>query len=267
MKHYLLVHGAWEGSWSWEDTTPILESPERTVTVVDLPGSYGNKQPISEVTMASYVQTVADATRKLDHEVILVGHILGGAVISQVAELIPQKIERLVYVAAFLLENGDSVIEAMQRDPAGEFLPQLAFSDDQSYVTASEQTLRDVAFHDVEEKTIQPALARMAERQATEPFVAKAVVSDERFGSVPKTFIRTDLDKMVTPALQEEMLGNWKVDQVHRLRSGHFPTLSMPEELADVLSLVGRTRPALAEPIGDAAAADARAENAAEVGA
>ena len=61
----------------------------------------------------------------------------------------------------------------MQRDPAGEFLPQLTFSEDQSYGRASEQTLRDVAFHDVHEKTIQPALTRMAERQATEPsFIA-----------------------------------------------------------------------------------------------
>jgi len=235
MKHYILVHGAWEGSWSWEDTAPSLIAQGHKVTAVDLAGSYSNKQPISQVTMASYVQTVADAIRQLDHKVILVGHSMAGAVISQVAELLPEKIERLVYVAAFLLADGDSVLEAMQRDPAGEFLPQLTFSEDQSSVSASEQTLRDVAFHDVEEKTIQPALKRMADQQATEPFIAKVAVSNERFGSVPKTFIRTDLDKMVTPALQEEMLGNWKVDRVHHLPSGHFPTLSMPGQLAEEL--------------------------------
>ena len=185
--------------------------------------------------MASYVKTVADVIREVDDKVILVGHSMAGAVISQVAELLPEKIERLVYVAAFLLADGDSVLRAMQRDPAGEFLPQLTFSEDQSYASASEQTLRDVAVHDVQEKTIQPALTRMAERQATEPFMAKVVVSDEKFGSVPKTFIRTDLDKMVTSALQDEMLRNWKVDRAHRLPSGHFPTLSMPQQLAEEL--------------------------------
>lgn len=236
MKHFMLVHGAWEGSWSWEDTAPVLEHNGHTVTAVDLAGSYSNQQPISQVTMASYVKTVADLVRSLDHPVVLVGHSMAGAVISQVAELLPEKIERLVYVAAFLLSNGDSVLEAMKRDPAGEFLPKLVFSDDETAVSASEATLRNVAFHDVAGKTIRSALKRMAEQQATEPFVAKVAVSEENFGTVPKTFIRTDLDKMVTPALQEEMLRNWKVEQVHRLPSGHFPTLSMPEELATLLA-------------------------------
>jgi pimeloyl-ACP methyl ester carboxylesterase len=235
MKHYVLVHGAWEGSWSWEDTAPFLEGNGNTVTAVDLAGSYGNKQPISQVTMESYVKTVADVIRPLDHQVILVGHSMAGAVISQVAELLPEKIERLVYVAAFLLASGDSVLEAMKRDPDGEFLPKIVFSDDQSSASASDETLREVAFHDAREEAIQPALDRMADQQATEPFLAKVVVSDEKFGSVPKTFIRTDLDKMVTPALQEEMLGNWKVDRVSRMPSGHFPALSMPEKLAELL--------------------------------
>lgn len=235
MKHYMLVHGAWEGSWSWEDTIPHLNRPENTITVVDLPGSYGNKQPIADVTMESYIETVVATINKLDHKVILVGHSMAGAVISQVAERLPEKIERLVYVTAFLLESGDSILKAMQRDPNGEFLPQLVFSDDQSSVTATEQTLRDVAFHDVEAAKVPSALNRMAEWQATEPFMAEVVVSDERFGTVPKTYIRTDLDKMVSPVLQAEMLNNWKVDQVHHLEAGHFPTLSTPRELAEVL--------------------------------
>ena len=63
-----------------------------------------------------------------------------GAVISQVAELIPEKVEKLIYVAAFLLKEGGSVLEAMQSDPDGEFLPEIIFSNDQSYATVPEQT-------------------------------------------------------------------------------------------------------------------------------
>jgi hypothetical protein len=68
--------------------------------------------------------------------------------------------------------------------------------------------------------------------QATEPFMAKMVVSEERFGSVPKDYIRTAIDKMVSPILQDEILQNTKVDQVRILQAGHFPTLSVPETLA-----------------------------------
>ena len=232
MSHYILVHGAWEGAWSWENTTPELEKQGHRVTAIDLPGSVGNQQAIPEITMEGYVKTVADVITALDHKVVLVGHSMAGAIISQVAERMPEKIERLVYVAAFLLKNGDSVLEAMQRDPDGEYLPALVFAEDQSYAMAPEAALRSIAFHYVDETSIQHALPRMAEKQATQPFMAKVAVSDERFGSVPKTYIRTTDDKITSPALQDEMVANWEVDTVHVLASGLFPALSMPQELA-----------------------------------
>jgi len=235
MKHYILVHGAWEGSWSWDYTQPILESHGHIVTTIDLPGTERNKRDIPQVTLDSYVASVIEVIDGLDHQVVLVGHSMAGAVISRVAEIMPQKIEKLVYVAAFLLKNGDSVIEAMQRDPNGEFLPALKFSEDQRSVRASQTTWRNIAFHDVAEATILDTLPLVDVAQATEPFTAKLVLSDENFGSVPKVYIRTSIDKMVSPALQEEMVGNWQTDAVHVLESGHFPTLSMPEKLADVI--------------------------------
>lgn len=235
MKHYILVHGAWEGSWSWDNTQPVLEKHGHKVTAIDLPGTDKNRQAIPQVTMDNYVQTVVDAINALDHKVILVGHSMAGAIISQVAEQIPDRIERLIFAAAFLLKSGDSVIEAMQRDPDGEFLPKLMFSDDERSVTASEQTWRNIAFHDVDKTSVEKALPLVDVAQATEPFAAKVAVSDAKFGSVPKTYIGTSIDKMVSPKLQEEMIGNWPVDQVHALPSGHFPTLSMPEKLAEMM--------------------------------
>ena len=236
MTHYILVHGAWEGAWSWDLIQPVLEKAGHKVTSVDLPGSPGNKRDIVDVTMESYIDAVVDAINKAGQKIVLVGHSLAGAIISQVAERIPEKINRLIYVTAFLLANGDSIIEAMQRDPDSEFLPKLKFSDDQSYAAADEKTWRDIAFHDVRQERISSALPRVVgTKQATEPFMAKVVVSKEKFGSVPKTYIRTALDKMVSPKLQDEMLANWKVDKIHTVHSGHFPTLSLPETLAELI--------------------------------
>lgn len=236
MTHFILVHGAWEGSWSWEHVSPVLERLGHSVTAVDLHDRADADKTARNVTMASYVQTVVDQINQLDHKVTLVGHSMAGAVISLVAEQIPDKIEKLVYVAAFLLADGDSVLEAMQRDPNGEFLPELVFSDDQSSATATEQTWRAKAFHDVREPRILEVLPLVDVPQATEPFMARVKVSKARFGAVSKAYIRTAIDKMVSPMLQDEMLENWKVEQVHVLHSGHFPTLSMPEALAELIA-------------------------------
>jgi len=46
MKHYILVHGAWEESRIWDDVTPVLEAQGHTVTALDLPGHGSNSQPI-----------------------------------------------------------------------------------------------------------------------------------------------------------------------------------------------------------------------------
>ena len=235
MSHYILIHGAWEESRMWDDVSPILRDNGHIVTAIDLPGSGTNKQPDSLVTTSGYRQTVVDIITQLDHQVILVGHSMNGALISHVAEQIPEKIERLIYVTAFLLKDGGSVLEAMQSDADGEALPEIVFSDDQAYATLPVPALRKIGFHDVEESVIQRVLPLMAEWQATEPFMAKVVLSDEHFGSVPKTFIRTSIDKMVSPALQDTMITNWEVESVLDLEAGHFPAFSVPKKLAELL--------------------------------
>lgn len=235
MSHYILIHGAWEESGAWNDVSPILKQNGHTVTAVDLPGHGKNKRSILQVTMAGYIQAVVDVIQQLNHSVILVGHSMTGAVISQVAEQIPEKIERLIYVAAFLLKDGGFVLEAMQSDPDNEFLPEILFSEDQTYATVTEQTLRNIGFHDVEETVIRRVLPLMVEKQATEPFMAKVVVSDKNFGSVPKTYIRTSIDKVISPELQDTMIANWNVESVLDLESGHFPAFSMPEKLAEFI--------------------------------
>ena len=235
MSHYILIHGAWEESRMWDDVSPILEKNGHRVTALDLPGHGENKQAVSEVTMAGYLQTVVDVIKELDHQVILVGHSMNGALISLVAEQIPKKIERLVYVTAFLLKDGGTVLEAMESDADGEVLPEIVFSDDQFQATLPELALRRVGFHDIEETAIQRFLPLMAEWQATEPFMAKVALSDENFGSVAKTYIRTGIDKMISPAMQNTMIANWEVESVLDLESGHFPAFSVPEKLAGLL--------------------------------
>jgi pimeloyl-ACP methyl ester carboxylesterase len=235
MNHYILVHGAWEEAKIWNNVSPVLQENGHKVTAIDLPGHGDNKQLLSQVTMKNYVDYVVDIINQLDHKVILVGHSLAGAVVSQVAEQIPEKIERLTYVAAFLLEEGATVFEGMQSDEKGEFLPEIIFSNDQSYATVPEHALRTVGFHDVEEKNMLIVLSMMAEKQSTEPFMAKASLSDERFGVVPKTYIRTTIDKVTTPTLQDRMIGNWEVETVHDIESGHFPAFSVPEKLAELI--------------------------------
>ena len=250
MSHYVLVHGGWEESRIWGYVSPILEKFGHSVTAIDLPGHGANTRSVSEVTMEAYTQSVVDAIQEIDSQVILVGHSLTGAVISQVAERIPKRIERLIYVAAFLLNDGETVLGAMQSDADGEFLPEVVFSDDQTYATVPEQALRNIGFHDVDKTVIQRVLPLMVEKQATEPFMAEVRVSAENFGSVPKTYVRTSIDRVTSPALQDRMIANWDVERIVEMESGHFPAFSQPEKLAELMLQPDTTAAAKREGFG-----------------
>ena len=113
MSYYTLIHGAWEKSRMWDDVSPILKQNGHTVTAIDLPGHCDNNQSGSLVTTSNYRDTVVDLITSLDSQVVLVGHSMSGALVSQVAEQIPEKIEKLIYVTAFLLQDGGSVLETM----------------------------------------------------------------------------------------------------------------------------------------------------------
>lgn len=239
MSHILLVHGAWGGAWEFEATIKGLQERGHTASAIDLPGHGEFKAPISEVTMDTYVQTTVDAVNAIDGPVILVGHSLGGAVISQVGERLAAsgKLERLVYVAAMLPAAGESPLALMQGDGDGKLLPLLEFSEDQTSVRVGPEAVKSVLLNDVTEpERLAEFLPHFDMSQATEPFMFEAKLTEAAFGQVPRTYIRASVDLVLSPALQDQMIANWTVDEVVTLDSGHFPLMSMPDQLIDAVA-------------------------------
>jgi len=236
MKNYILVHGAWGGAWEFSKVIELLSADRSKVIAVDLPGHGDNQVPIAEVTMNAYVQKVSDIINDLGEKVILVGHSLAGSIISQVAENIPDKIDRLIYVAASLPKSGDTVMSLMQSDKKSELLPNIILSEDQSYATLKNEDIANLLLHDVVDRDyVEKLIPKFSIKQATEPFMASVKLSEKKFGSVTKYYIRATLDKVMSPSLQDEMINNWKVEQVFTLESGHFPLTSIPDRLVEVI--------------------------------
>src|SRR5713101_7587513 len=104
MSTYILVHGAWHGAWCWQKVTPLLELAGHMVIAPDLPGHGNDLTPLAAVTLASSVQCITDIIDAIPEkeEIILLGHSLGGMVISQGAEARAERIQRLVYLSALL---------------------------------------------------------------------------------------------------------------------------------------------------------------------
>ena len=107
MSTLVLVHGAWHGGWCWERVTPLLKEKGHEVVVVDLPGHGDSGVPFAEVTLAVYGNHAAEVLDEQVEPVMLVGHSMGGLVISEAAERRPEKIGLLVYLTGPAPGRGD----------------------------------------------------------------------------------------------------------------------------------------------------------------
>src|SRR6202012_3115759 len=113
MPRILLVHGAFGRAACWDRVLPGLRAAGHSPEAIDLPGAGEDPTPVAEVTLDRYARRVCDALAD-GPPAILVGHSMGGMVITQAAARCPERIERLVYVAAFVPEDGQSLIDLTQ---------------------------------------------------------------------------------------------------------------------------------------------------------
>src|SRR3954471_5708155 len=116
---FLLVHGAWHGGWCWRKLTPLLRAAGHQVLTPTLTGLGDRAHLLSaEVDLTTHIQDVSAVLEYEDlRDVVLVGHSYAGMVIAGVAEKARARLEQLVYLDAFLPEDGKAVKDFAPLNP------------------------------------------------------------------------------------------------------------------------------------------------------
>jgi len=231
---YVMVHSAWLGGWAWEPVASILEKHGHKVIAPDMPGHGKDNTPPSQVTMESYVKTVTDILDTQPEPVILVGHSLGGIIISQAAENRPDKVRSLVYLCAFLLPNGGSFLKATQGVTGSMVLDNLVMAEDNTYATIKEEVMHQAFAHDVPDGAFAQAKARVVP-EPTAPLGAAISITEDRWGRIPRYYIECLADKAIPPEVQKAMYTAIPVKKAFSMNTSHAPNFSAPEELAGYL--------------------------------
>lgn len=239
MSTLVLIHGGWHGAWCWDKVTPLLARAGHEVVALDLPGHGEDRTPAGEVTLEGYADRVVETIETLPGPVVLVGHSLSGTVISQVAERRPEKIDKLVYVCALLLPSGRSAIEASQEDGESVILKNAEVEADQGRIILFEEGMREALYHDCPEEDFERA-RQLISPQPLAPLGTPVSVTEDNFGSVRRTYVRTTRDRAVSPAAQERMYAESPCEKVVSMETGHLPFFAAPEELAGHLDALAR---------------------------
>ena len=111
MARFILVHGGFFGAWIWLPLMDRLKAAGHAVEAFDLPGMGNDHTSASEVSLDSYAGRVCEVLATSSEPAIVVGHSMGGIVATQAAAHCSARIGALVYVAAFLPKDGQSLFD------------------------------------------------------------------------------------------------------------------------------------------------------------
>jgi pimeloyl-ACP methyl ester carboxylesterase len=238
-KTFVLVHGAWLAPWAWEKVTKALIKNGNKVFVIELPGHGSDQTSPSALTLDVYKTKVIDALNKIDGKVILVGHSMAGMVISEVAEDAPDKIERLVYIAAYVPINGQSLLSLAMVDAKALLGPSLIPSEDKLTLDIKHENIVNIFCPDSSPE-IQAILMKNYKPEPAIPFTNPAKLTEANFGKVNKSYIHTVQDHAVGIDLQNQMVSTAGITDVYSLESSHTPFLSMPDKLTAILIKISK---------------------------
>jgi pimeloyl-ACP methyl ester carboxylesterase len=239
---YVLVHGAWHSGQCWERVAPLVASAGHRVFTPSLTG-HGDKAHLlsREVGLDTHADDIVRVLIEQDlTEVILVGHSYAGLVISAVANQVPGRIARLVYLDAMVPGDGDS---------AGDLYPELT----QSLIESTAMSGTDWRVPPLPELpppsglfgVTDPAdvawLRTMLSDQSVLCFQQPVRMDDPAVDTIPRTHIHC-VGAMLEGTVRQPVSAaqaNGAPSQIWELATGHDCMITMPEGLADLLLELG----------------------------
>ena len=222
MATYVTVHGAWDGAWFWRPVARHLQAAGHEAFTATLTGS-GERAHLArrDVDLATHVEDVVNVLRYEDlRGVILVGHSYGGMVITGVAERAPERLAKLVYLDAFVPQDGQALADL--------FPPEVV-----AWLEERARTLGD--------GWRVPPDPPDADRRTDFPLAAlrqPLAVRDPQAARLPRAYVACAESRGVPlfahfeAAEARARAEGW---DVRELPTGHVPMQTMPRELAGLL--------------------------------
>jgi pimeloyl-ACP methyl ester carboxylesterase len=268
----VLVHGAWHGSWCYAPVALLLAAAGRTATAVDmaghglnavLPASFATRpfdpaafaterSPLAGVTLEAAANMLVGQIESItagDGRCVLVGHSMGGHVISAAAQRAPHLVERLVYLAAFMPAPGVAAgTYVASPENAGEAVGPLLVGapgaigalriDTRSADPGYRAGIVRAFYADVPPAAAEATIHLLTPDQPLGIPAAAVELTAAAWGSVPRTYVLCTRDESVLPALQRRFVAEADAafpanpTRVVEVDASHSPFLSVPDRVA-----------------------------------
>lgn len=243
MANFVLVPGAFHNGWCFYPVREILEQRGHRVMTPDLPGMGGSEAELRNASLAQWGAYIAGLCRGMrgdeTEEIVLAGHSRGGLVISLAAEFDPLAIDKLIYITALM----SPACKTARHTIATKLFENEAAADAVSLIQNGAGIIIDPnaareLYGQLSPSSLVEAAARRLTVEPASTFSATVEVTGERWGTVPRSFIKCLQDRTILPAVQDMMIAASPDTHVTSLDADHYPFLSATEGLADTLEAI-----------------------------
>jgi len=233
-KTFVLIHGSWQGGWAWKDVIRRLSEQGYGAHAPTLAGHGPGVTRLGITHQECVASVVTCIEQHRLEDVVLVGHSFGGSVIQKVAEVLPHRTARLIFLDALVLEDNECVLDILPPEFAAVVNGLAGASPDNTMLIPWE-IWRDNFIQDASESVARSSW----EQLSPEPNqVNLDKLGLKRFYSlaIPKSFIYCRQDKALPPGYfhprMSSRLGRFKLLEMD---GSHEVMFTRPLELADKL--------------------------------
>jgi pimeloyl-ACP methyl ester carboxylesterase len=235
MARVVLVHGAFGSASVWDRVIPGLREAGHTVQTVNLPGAGADPTPVAEVSLDAYARAVCTALVE-GPPAVLVGHSMGGVVVTQAAARCPEHVAALAYVCAFVPQDGQSLHDITQLPEAAgdQVQANMVVEGEPPVATMPAEAAGEALMACCDAEQQAWGIAQLGP-QPVLPFIQPVAVGGDAFAALPRAYVMCLQDRAVMPALQRRMLTAAGCDPVIELDTDHMPLISRTSEVVAAL--------------------------------
>jgi len=229
---FVLVHGAWHGGWCWQKVSADLRAKGAITYTPSLSGLGEHKNTLNrDIDLNTHIEDIVNLIVMEDlHDVILVGHSYAGAVIAGVADRIPERLSKLVYLDALVIRNGQSLLS---QTPADNQVATAKAAEKDSGLSIPFWPAEVFAVTDPGDiKWVNERLSAQPYKSFTQPLALKNPLGNH----LPLIYIFCNNPVLPPVKRFAEEVKNDKNWKFYTMDTGHDAMITKPHELAALLA-------------------------------
>ena len=242
MVNLLFIHGAWHWSGCWYKIVNSNLLSDNKIYALDNAGN-GFSKGLEASNLDEYTSNIQDLINNTKGKFTIIAHSMGGSIASFIANKFPNKVDKIIYVAASMCASNKCALDYFMEEYYFNFMKKLGLEnlvipDTQGQFIklnlVDKQNIIKLFYNQSPTVDIDIALKNLSELNFAIPFAHKHNYCEE-FYSIKRVYVECTNDNAMPISMQRQMQSDFPVVKTYTLNTDHSPFFSKDKELSEII--------------------------------